>query len=306
MKRVGVIGSVNRDTIAHPNGGLTRSYGGILYTALALAYLGAGRIETWLLGKLGEDVAEEVMGLLVSCPSLRWEGVQIVPAANYHSQIHYHPDGRKEECLSGDIGPLSLESLAPFVPALDGVLINFITGFELELSTLIALRNHLPGPILMDVHSLTLGRAATGARFWRRPQDWETWVAQADVVQMNQEEAALLGELEGPHPSLLHEFARHLLRLGPRWAVVTRGVEGSMGWCREGEGEATFEQPAEAPEGARDPTGCGDVFLAGLGAGLFSGKDLSQAMALATRAAGLNSRLRGVETLARLAELHFG
>ena len=59
LKRVGVIGSVNRDTIVGDDGTLTQSYGGVLYTALALAYLGRRRVEAWLFGKIGEDVWHE-------------------------------------------------------------------------------------------------------------------------------------------------------------------------------------------------------------------------------------------------------
>ena len=155
----------------------------------------------------------------------------------------------------------------------------------------------------MDVHSLTLGRAATGERFWKRPENWEAWVAQADVVQMNEAEAVLLGDLAESSRELLRGFALRVLELGPRGVVLMRGAEGALGAFREGPGEQMCEQAAELPQQACDPTGCGDVFLAGLGAGVLSGKNLRESMDLATRAAGLNSRLRGVETLSRLAEL---
>jgi sugar/nucleoside kinase (ribokinase family) len=304
MKRLGVIGSINRDTITAADGRQTRSFGGILYTALALAYLGGGRIETWLLCNYGEDVAGQVKSLLATCPNMRLDGARAVPTANFHSQIRYSADGRKDECLSGYIEPLNLEDLAPFIPELDGLLVNFITGFEIELKTLVALRERLRGFILMDVHSLTLGRKNSGERFWQKPQDWERWVAQANVVQMNQEEAALLGNLPTHEPDTLREFALRVLELGPQWVVVTRGADGALGAYREESGSYLCERAAWSPEKAREPTGCGDVFLAGLGAGLCNRKGLPESMDLATRAASLNSRLQGVEALEQLAELH--
>ena len=303
MKRLGVIGSINRDTITTADGIETRSFGGVLYTAVALAYLGMGRIETWLLCKYGQDVASQVKNLLADCPNMRLDGAQAVPGPNFHSRIRYCADGRKSECLTGHIEPLSPQDLAPFIPELDGLLINFITGFELELQTLMALREQFKGVILMDVHSLTLGRRESGERFWQKPAGWERWLAQADVVQMNEEEAALLGNLSTREPSVLREFALGVLDLGPQWVVVTRGADGALGAYRQDSGRRLCEQPALTPEKAFETTGCGDVFLAALGAGLFNGKGLPEAMHIATRTAGLNSRLQGVEALKQLSEL---
>ena len=235
MKRIGVIGSINRDTITHANATQTESYGGVLYTALALAYLGGAGIETWLLCEYGRDVGARVRELFASCPSLRTDGAREVPRPNLHSQIRYLPDATKEECLTGDADPLTWEALAPLVPALDGLVVNFITGFEIELATLRLVRERLQGPILMDVHSLTLGRRSGGERYWRKPDNWEAWIAQADVVQMNDAEAALLGDLEAPggpaavSRGLLRGFARKLLALGPHGAVITLGTEGAFG-----------------------------------------------------------------------------
>ena len=309
MKRIGVIGSINRDTITHANGARTESYGGILYTAVALAHMGGDEVEAWLLCEYGHDVGEEVRGLLAACPKLRTDGAREVPRPNPHSRIRYLPDASKEERLSGDIRPLTWEALAPYVPALDGVVLNFITGFEVDLETLRRLRDGLRGPILMDVHSLTLGRRVGGERYWRRPDDWEAWIAQADVVQMNDAEATLLGDLQPPGTRAnvsrdrLQSFALELVGMGPGGAAITLGPAGAVGAHRCGDQTELWERAAEAPELAIDPTGCGDVFLAGLGAGIFSGRDLPAAADLASRAAGLSSRLRGVEALGRLAEV---
>ena len=87
------------------------------------------------------------------------------------------------------------------------------------------------------------------------------------------------------------------------WVVVARGVEGALGAYRQGGVHHFCEQPAWMPEKACEPTGCGDVFLAGLGAGLYNCKGLPEAMNIATRAAGLNSRLQGIEALKQLEEL---
>ena len=304
MKRIGIIGSINRDTITSAGGEVIEGFGGILYSTLALAYLGRGEIETWLFCKIGSDVAAEAMAILDSCPNLRREGIEIVPKANFHSQIRYFPDGAKEERLSGEIEPLRLENLAPFIGRLDGMLVNFITGFELEPETLQAMRSGWRGRLVMDVHSLTLGRKPSGERFWKRPVNWSTWVAQADVVQMNEAEAELLGGFAPSGEKRLRRFGLRLLGLGPRGVVLTRGEKGALGVYREECGDRTCKEPADQPELACEPTGCGDVFLAALGLGIVCGQSLPRAIQGAVRAAGLKSRFKGVENLSRMADLN--
>lgn len=303
MKRVGVIGSVNRDTIIHPDGAVAHALGGILYTALAAAYLGQAQLEVWLLCKIGADAAEEGMPLLTACANLRLEGVEIVPQASFHSRICYRQDGSKQERLTGNIAPLSLAQIAPFLGQLDGLLVNFITGFELELETLKALRSQFPGILLMDVHSLTLGRKPSGERFWQRPTRWQEWLAQADVVQMNEAEAVLLSGMTEVSDGSLRSFARGLLGGRTTAVALTLGDRGVLGACRGTREPQEFYFPAEHPEWAVDPTGCGDVFLAALGVAMLLGFPFPQALQKACRAAGVKSRFQGVAGLDALSRL---
>ncbi len=302
LKRVGVIGSVNRDTIVTDDGTLTQSYGGVLYTALALAYLGRRRVETWLFGKIGEDVRDEVCRILADAPNVRVDGLKAVAQRNYRTHIRYLADGSKQERLAGAIEPLGPQDLQPPLPQLDGLLVNFITGFEISREALESLKRVVRGPVIIDIHSLTLGRKADGSRFWRRPEDWKDWVKLSDIVQMNVDEAAVL---HGGFSSqdFLSEFGLKLLEMGPRAAVFTRGAEGVFAVYRGARGTEQLHVSASHPEQAVDPTGCGDVFLAGLGAHFCTTGDFESAIRFATKAACLNSRLRGVGSLRKLGRL---
>lgn len=114
---------------------------------------------------------------------------------------------------------------------------------------------------------------------------------------MNAEEAGSLGgganDAEG-----LADFACTLLELGPRAVVITRGAAGSVadGPTRRLHQEAV----TVAVEQGIDPTGCGDVFLAGLAAGLLMGNPLQQSLAIAATAAGRNCAYTGIDDLGRL------
>lgn len=301
---VGVIGSVNLDTIQHADGRVVEAWGGVLFTACALAHLGGGRLRPWLFAHVGAALHERLqLQLAATVPALRLAGVTTVPGGGFRCRIQYDAMGHKTEVLSGGAPPLRIDEVGPYLGGLRGLLVNSITGYELELDTLRAVRRGLAGPLLMDVHSLTLGRRADGSRYERAPDDWREWVAQADVVQLNAAEAAILGA-GATDAAGLTDFACSLLDLGPRWAVVTRGADGSVAACRQADGSTRrLHQAAvdvDAP-GRIDPTGCGDVYLAGLAVGLLRGRELQDAMALASRAAARNCALSGIDDLHRLA-----
>ena len=197
--------------------------------------------------------------------------------------------------------PLGPADLVCPNPSLDALLVNFITGFEIEPDTLRGLRGAVSGPILMDVHSLTLSRDAEGRRHLRPPSSWPLWASLADVLQMNELEARTLGA----PPEELQEWAVSLLDLGPKVAVITLGERGALCAWRTSEGEVRrLRRPAAAVAAGLpvDPTGCGDVFLAALAAGLLTGGTVPQALDRAIRAAGRNCTLTGIESLGLLAE----
>ena len=298
---VGVIGSINLDTIYHPDGRCCESLGGILFTACALAHLGRGRFRTRLLARLSREIEPRVEPVLRACPALALDGLMRLNGPGYRCEIRYDQLGRKSERLRGDVPPLESADLAPWMSSMDALLVNFITGFELDLETLGQLRQTLRGPVLMDFHSLTLARDAEGRRHLRPPSSWPQWASLADVLQMNQEEARALGAPEEG----LGDWAASLLDLGPKVAVITLGEQGVLSAWRTPEGGVRGVRLPAAPvaEGQPvDPTGCGDVFLAAMAVGLLTGRTVEQALNQATRAAARNCTLTGIDDLVLLSE----
>lgn len=302
-KRIGVLGSINCDSITQPDGSIGESFGGVLYSAYALAYIGRGSWETLVLARVGEDILAELGPVLEGPPGIRDSGLLPRKQPNYRIKIEYEPSGEKHERLIGDMGAASFNELSPHLGQLDGLVLNFITGFELKRATLETIRSRYRFPLLMDFHSLTLGRNRDGSRFWKRPDDWEAWIRLVDVIQMNEDEAALIGEFNAQDARARREFARHLLDLGPSAAIITLGEKGVFAVntvdddCRE------HSIPADQPHRSVDPTGCGDVFLGALTAGIvgFGFTEFETALALANSSAGLKSRNRGLDALDLLA-----
>ncbi len=298
--RIALIGAINRDTIRTPDGMTTESYGGLLYSILSLVALMDGRAEVFPVCNVGQDVQAVVAGLLN--PLVRCDGVRFVPDRNNHCFLDYDAEGRKQETLQGGIPPLTFDRLSPFLTC-DALCFNFITGFELSLETFEQVRASTDAPILMDVHSLTLGIDEGRRRYWRRPPDWERWIACARVVQMNEREAALMWGTDVTGGAEMRRFGERVLGLGPSVLVVTRGAAGSDALFRDADGGiAAFHAAAEPPGPPVDETGCGDVFLMAFTVEYLRSRDVRRASVFANRAAGANCCLRGIEEIGRIRE----
>jgi sugar/nucleoside kinase (ribokinase family) len=273
----------------------------MLYSILSLAQIADATI--YPICNVGRDVEAAVREALAPFPCVRLDGFRFVPEPNPHCLLEYDGEGRKRETLLGGVPELPFDRIEPF---LDGcaLCLNFITGMELSLSTLQAARAASDVLVLMDVHSLTLGLDGRCRRFWRVPPLWQTWLACADVIQLNLEEGALLSGEALDDASALRRFGERVLDLGPRALLITCGAQGSRTVLRDPDGqvEVLSFQP-RAVKTPRDETGCGDVFLMGFTWAYLQTGDLRGASRFANRVAGINCSLRGIEELGRIGRL---
>ncbi len=72
----------------------------------------------------------------------------------------------------------------------------------------------------------------------------------------------------------LKEGVRELLSLGPQWVVVKKGKKGAMAFCQK---EVLELEPKEEVE-VVDNTGAGDVFNAGVLAGILKGRSMEECL----------------------------
>ena len=196
------------------------------------------------------------------------------------------------------------------VLGLDALYLNFITGFETDLATVRALRQAFHGPIYGDLHSLALGRASDGTRYYRPIDEALAWLTAFDVAQVNEDEMGQLGDdpLALAARALTQGVGAVCVTLGPRGTVfVAAGDFDSLGWTaasRPARGPGaplvrTALVPVEDGPVEGDPTGCGDVFGAALVAGLVQGVALEPAIAASNRMARRNVTYRGATGLHR-------
>lgn len=310
---LGVVGTLVWDRI-HDRDGRSEpveEWGGIGY---ALAALTASLPEAWEvlpILKLGKDLAEEGRRFLHSMPKINDSALVVVPAPNNRVEIRYESDERRVERLSGGVPPWTWPELAPLVDLCDALYVNFISGFEMELETALALRTGYAGPTYADLHSLFLGLNRYGYRVPRTLEAWAAWLRCFDAVQMNEDEFELLGEAGDPWRLAAGTLGPDLklitVTLGPKGAAYVSGAgfDPDPGtWHRTAHvavAERAHSGRVAPRDGMRvgDPTGCGDVWGATTFARLIAGDALEAAMAEANRLAARNVEHRGARGLYR-------
>jgi sugar/nucleoside kinase (ribokinase family) len=222
-------------------------------------------------------------------------------------------EGERIERLSGPLPPLQPDDVVAAAGA-DIVLVNCITGADCTPATIAALRAATPR-LYLDVHSLALGHAADGARFYRPRDDWELWLRHPDVAQCNRGEAATIcglpaegtGQEEviaaltdrmqraaGVREDAPRAVRRRDARMPPLW-LLTLGAAGAVLLQRQDREITRHDIPAPKLEPV-DPTGAGDACGAAyVAAWLTDGTPLECAHQ-AVRTAAAATTLRGAPT----------
>lgn len=310
MPRIGVVGSMVWDVIhgRSPGESQVEEWGGIAY---ALAAMDASLPEGWEivpLIKVGQDraraAAEFAQGLRHWAPGARFIEV---PALNNAVHLRYDQAERRCERMAGGVPGWTWPELGPMVRDLDGLYINFISGYEMCLGTAQALRAGFQRPIYADLHSLFFGMRHDGIRTLRPLPDAPSWFGCFDVIQMNEDEMRQISD----DPLALSVDA---LAAGVKLLNVTLGSRGVAYVAAPGfERLPATRDPRPATAGigstiktARlappsvemlDPTGCGDVFGAACAARLLAGDTFEEALTHANRMGARNAAFRGAGAL---------
>jgi sugar/nucleoside kinase (ribokinase family) len=312
MPRLGVLGTMvwdriyARDVRVEP----VEEWGGIAY---ALAAAVAARPDGWEVVpiiRLGHDLEEKAFQFFRTLPGLDLQrGIRRVPEPNNRVELCYQDRERRCEQMFGGVSPWTWAELGPIVSELDALYINFISGFEMDLETAVALRLGYGGPIYTDLHSIFLGIDTAGNRSPRPLERWRDWLRCFDAVQVNEEELESLAYAWGDPWRFAADVVGDELRLllvtlGSRGAVYiasssfqadpqlwqerrSAGVVPGRPIVSSGGVISELVQAADVPADG-DPTGCGDVWGATCYGRLLSGLPLRDAVESANRAAARN------------------
>jgi hypothetical protein len=313
-KRLGVIGTFVWDVI-HGRDVRTapiEEWGGITY---ALGALDATLPDDWEIVpvmKVGHDLVDRAKEFVGTLRRAAPDAALVeVPYPNNKVELFYYSSERRSEILHGGVPGWTWVGLRPALANLDALYMNFIAGFEMELETAQLLRQHFKGVMYCDLHSLMLAVQPGGLRTPQPLPNAEAWFRCFDVLQVNEDEMALLA----PDPMAL---AASALGNGARCLLVTLGKRGAVYFAQPDfdgitslAGGSPLDAlvpaigpvrtalvPAERALNDGDPTGCGDVWGATCFSRLLAGDNLTEAIVTAHRAAARNVEHRGASGLA--------
>ena len=303
--KIGAAGTFNRDIIYPWQGKKAESIGGLYFSVLYLANLVNPTDEIFPVANLGEDFYDKVVHGLSDYENLRLDGLNRHEEKNTQVTLTYTSQHERDEVISKPMPPLGFKDFAVLTDA-DAVIVNLITGTDVDLNGLREFRQSSKTLIYLDFHSRALGIDGNGKRFYQRPDDWREWVELADVLQLNEMEARTLAGYSSEQPKeILIEFGIEVVKSSPSVCHITLAEKGSYLFYSEHEQVKHKWFKGISLSNAVDAIGCGDGFAAAYLVKYFSSRDKVRATAFANKVAALNCtfvgsrRINEIKTLIR-------
>ena len=259
-------------------------FGGIYHALAAMSSLmEKGDTAVPVFG-LGISDYDEVLDKLSGLPCVLTEGIFKLPGATNRVHFYASQDHPPVECSKDIAPPIPYDKIRRYL-SVDGVLVNMESGMDVTLETLdhirMAIRSHNIS-LHFDYHNLTLGIGEEHRRYRRPVGEWRRWAFMTDTVQLNEEEIA------GLTPDHLSEeqAVAHLLTVGTKGVVITRGAGGASAFLNEHKHVVRTDIPGISVNGGKvDTTGCGDFFGAAFHYHYTKTSDLQRSAEFANRIA---------------------
>lgn len=306
-----VVGEPCVDVIHKINGEVIHSYGGILYSVIALSILASKDDEIVPVMNLGEDEFDNITGILSKHQNINLEFVNKVAHSTrkvFLDYSLYNTDKKARfETSSEPTYSIEYSLIKKALPKTDAILVNMVSGIDINLETMKNLRASFEGYIHIDIHNLVMKTCEDGMRTHTNLEDWREWCTCADVVQMNEFEVKTLDKQIKNEYEIVEEV---LINSGKdvKAFVITRGINGVSCYTKKQKtfGEESFidldKTDLSAIENPQflDSTGCGDVFAASFVFDYSNNSDLTKSLHFANRLASYSTSLEGIDQLYKL------
>ncbi len=278
-----------------------QSYGGIYYSLSALSVLAdEGDRIIPVFGVNRNDYAPLIQHLK-QYPNVDTSGIYQFDEPTNNVHLFYKDKQSRIECSKNIAKPIPFERVKNFLNV-DGILVDMISGSDITVDTLDIIRMEVREkkvPMHFDYHSLTLGMGENHERYRRPVPDWRRWVFMTDTVQLNEEEINGLTIEKATE----QQTVGHLLTLGVKGLVLTRGANGVTVFSNEHKKVIRTDIPGQPIDKARDATGCGDVFGAAFHLKYVKTKDLNASAEFANKVAAVKAGMAGSKEIQTLKDL---
>jgi hypothetical protein len=169
-----------------------------------------------------------------------------------HVKLEEVDTGYRKETYCSKAEPLKLIGID--YNNYDGIMINMITGYELELSELSEIRKNTNALIYFDVHTLSRKSEKEGLREFYLIPEFELWASNIDIIQVNEFEMLSLFNISDER-----EVAKKLFAAGVKIFIVTKGEKGSVAYFFD-KNEISFYFVKANEIKNVSTIGCGDYF----------------------------------------------
>ncbi|MCS7229435.1 MAG: carbohydrate kinase family protein [Candidatus Kryptonium sp.] len=296
--KYGIIGHLCLDVIHLADGSEVQSYGGIFFSLASLANIVDDGDIIYPVFGVGDVDYDKFIERIKVYPNVVTDGIFKFEGLTNRVHLFYQDRKERTECSVHIAKPIEFERLKILLDVeVDGIFINMISGFDIEVETLKRLRKNFNGYIHFDVHSATLGVDDKNLRFRKKLDNWKDWLINVNTVQMNEFEARSIGDENWDDD----ELAKNVLGLGIEVMIITRANLGTTVYYFNNGFKRTDLKAYEVI--VVDPTGCGDVFGSAFFYKYSKTRDPIISAGFANYVAGLNATIPGSTQIDKLKDL---
>lgn len=247
--------------------------GGIFYTASAIKELSTENDSIFLCTQIDDKYYNLFEPAYRSFDLLFTEKVNSIPMVELTVSGHYE----RKEHYKNLSNKLSIDY--SILKEFDGILINMITGFDIDLSQLKQIRKSTAAVIYLDVHTLSRGLDENMHRDFRLIPDFNKWADNIDIIQCNEHEIFTLSQNQNED-----EIIKEMFECGVKIVCLTKGESGVRVYYRNKSEIASYFRPVKKVS-HNNKVGCGDVFGAAFFYGYISSGDIFKAAESASSSA---------------------
>jgi len=247
--------------------------GGIFYTASAIKELSTENDSIFLCTQIDDKYYNLYEQVYESFDLSLTEKVNSIPMVELTVDGHFE----RKEHYKNISNKLDIEysNLNDF----DGILINMITGFDIDLRQLENIRRSTKALIYFDVHTLSRGLDENMHRDFRLIPDFNKWAENIDIIQCNEHEIFTLSNQKNENEIIIEMF-----ECGVKVVCLTKGESGVRVYYQNKSEVASYFR-ATKKISYNNKVGCGDVFGAAFFYGYISSGDIFKAAELASSSA---------------------
>ena len=294
--QITVVGTINKDLILPFNDVPIESFGGIFYNVHIFAQL-APQATIIPVSYVGEDVLETVNAILGKIPNVDKSGLIPLAQTNHKVILEYASPLKRNEKALFPFPSLKWEHIKPYT-ASDMIVVNMITGWDIDLASFDKLCQENHHKVYLDFHYLATTVDKLGRRVPHVPENLEKWLRGPRFLQMNEEEFETLNKNKLSEKEFFNTYLRE-----DQILLITKSNKGaSVVYHKEGiTGERHY--PAYKIPKLVDSTGCGDAFGAAFVIKYLETEDVLASVEYGNLVAAANATLRGTNEMYRLTDM---